>query len=251
MSFKKILLIGFLSVGPLAWGIRAQQATPVGAVTLASNATIASASASVGTTVFSGDLLKTGDQGGMTVQAGSLQFTLGQNTSARLFHAENRTVVELESGTLSYTAKGVNEDLTLFASDIRFVPQTNVPAAGQINIASRCHVIATAMRSTIEAKSGRETKTIEETKSYTVLSEFGVDYKDEWQPVLADYPEYPRDAQYHHSHNHVACPSGASQAHQSPAPGALTGHFEQVVWGGTGVGIGILVHEIFESPDRP
>ena len=248
MSFKKIALIGFLASSPLTLEVQAQQGIPVGAITLANNATIANSNVNVGSTVFSGDLLKTGDQGGMTVQAGSLQFTLGQDTSVRLFRAESRTIVELESGTVAYTAKGTSEDLTIFALDIRFVPQTNVPAAGKISIASRCHVIATAAHSTIDATSGREKKTIEETKSYTVLSEFGVDYKDDWQPVLADYPEYPRDAQYHHSHSHVACPAGVWNT-KVTAP--LTGHFAIAAGAGAGIVTVIVVHKVFESSERP
>jgi hypothetical protein len=249
MSVKKIVFIGFLATGPFVLGARAQEATPVGAVTASNNATIANGSVSVGSTVFSGDLLKTGDQGAMAVQAGSLQFTLGPDTSVRLFRVANRTMVELESGTIAYTAKGINEDLTLFALDIRFVPQTNVPAAGQINIVSRCHIIASAVHSTIEAKSGRETKTIEETKSYTVLSDFGVDYKDSWQPVLADYPDYPRDAQYHHSHSHVACPAGVWNT--SKVAPALTSHFAEAAGVGAGIVTIVVVHKIFESSDRP
>ncbi|HYL86034.1 MAG TPA: hypothetical protein VE263_17555 [Candidatus Angelobacter sp.] len=248
MSFIRVALVTLTAFGPLVVTGQAQQAFPVGVVSQATNATIGNGNVSIGSTVFSGDLLKTGEQGGMTVQAGSLQFTLGQNTSVRLFRALNRAIVELEGGTLAYSAKGTNEDLTLFALDIRFVPKTSVPASGQINIVSRCNVIATALHSTIDATSGRETKTIEETKSVTVLSEFGVDYKDSWQPVLTDYPEYPRDAQYHHSHSHVACPAGIWKSAVSPA---MTSHFGAAVGVGGGIIAGYLIHEVFESPDRP
>src|SRR5580693_10128435 len=101
----------------------AGQLASAGVVTLAANATIGNGTVSEGATVFSGDLLKTGDQGHLSVQSGSLQFVLGSNTSARVFRNLDRTIVELERGTLAYSARGVNENLAIFALDIRFVPQ--------------------------------------------------------------------------------------------------------------------------------
>jgi len=98
--------------------------------------------------------------------------------------------------------------------------------------------------------SGRETRTIQETKSFRVLSEFGVDYRDSWQPVLTDYPEFPRDAEYHKSHSHVACPAGLWQAAKAPVPGAGS-HFAEVVGGTLAILTWIGVDEALESADRP
>jgi hypothetical protein len=228
----------------------AGQLASAGVVTLAGNATIGNGNVSEGATVFSGDLLKTGDQGHLSVQSGSMQFVLGENSSARFFKNLDRTIVELERGTLAYTAKGVNENLTIFALDIRFVPQTSLQAAGQISIVSRCDVAATSTRGSVEVTSGKETKTVQEGRSYRVLSDFGVDYRDSWQPVLSDYPDLPRDAQYHHSHGHVACVAAANTV-QNPAFPLVDGHFREIIWGGIGIITGWGIHEALESPDRP
>jgi len=228
----------------------AQKLASAGVVTLATNATIGNGNVSEGATVFSGDLLKTGDQGHLSIQSGSLQFVLGENSSARVFQNLNRTIVELERGTVAYTAKGVNENLTIFALDIRFVPQTSLQVAGQISILSRCDVSLIAIRGAVEVTSGRETKTVQENKSYRVLSDFGVDYRDSWQPVLSDYPDYPRDAQYHHSHGHVACVAAANAA-QNPVSALAEGHFREIIGGGIGIITGWGIHEALESPDRP
>jgi hypothetical protein len=246
----KPTLLFLLALGLCPILIQAQQLSSVGVVTLTANSTIGNGNVTEGTTIFSGDLLKTGDQGHLSVQSGSLQFALGENSSARIFRNLNRTIVELERGTLAYTAKGVDENLAIFALDIRFAPQTSLQVAGQINILSRCDVSVTAVRGTIDVTSGRETKTVQEGKSYRVLSDLGVDYRDSWQPVLSDYPDYPRDSQYHHSHGHVACVAAANNA-QRPPFALAGGHFREIIGGGVAIVTGWVVHEALESPDRP
>jgi hypothetical protein len=246
----KPTLLFFLALELCPILIQAQQSSSVGVVTLSANSTIGNGNVTEGTTVFSGDLLKTGDQGHLSVQSGSLQFALGENSSARIFRNLNRTIVELERGTLAYTAKGVNENLTVFALDIRFAPQTSLQVAGQISILSRCDVSVTAIRGTVEVTSGRETKTVQESKSYRVLSDLGVEYRDSWQPVLSDYPDYPRDSQYHHSHGHVACVAAANNA-QNPVSALGAGHFREIIGGGVAIITGWVIHEALESPDRP
>ncbi len=248
MNLNKAAVILFLGLGLTARLASAQQPTPVGVITAETGATVGNANVTEGATVFSGDLLKTGDQGRLNVQCGTIQFAMGENSSIRLFRNGNRTIVEIERGTLAYSFKGGAEDLALFALDIRIVPKTNVSAAGQVSIISRCDVHVTAIHSTIEVTSGRETRTIEETKSFRVLSDSGVDYRDSWQPVLADYPDYPRDALYHRSHSHVACPAGVWRA---PVVAAAKSHFGEVVGVIGGIITGPVVHEAFESPDRP
>ena len=177
---------------------------------------------------------------------------MGADSAVRLFHYENKTVVEIERGTFAYTTKGTNDDLTFFALDIRLVPKTNMPASGQVSIVSRCDVHIMAVHSTIQVTSGKESRTIEEGKSFKVLSEFGVDYRDSWQPVPADYPDYAKDAQYHHSHAHTACPVGVWQtASRSPIGALASGHFAEIVGGGAAIFTGWIIHEALESTDRP
>jgi hypothetical protein len=244
----KLTLLFLFALGVCPYLGRAQRLSPAGVVTVASNATIGNGAVSEGATVFSGDLLKTGDQGHLSLQSGTVQLVLGENSSARVFKNLNRILVEIERGTLVYTTKGANEDLMLFALDIRIVPKTGVPAAGQISIVSRCDVSVTAVRSTIDVTSGREAKTIEETKSFRVFSDVGVDYRDSWQPVLTDYPDYPRDAEYHRSHSHVAC---AAAPYQAPISALGQGHFREIAMG-IAVLIGIPpIIKALESPDRP
>ena len=204
-----------------------------------------------GATIFSGDLIKTGGAGQMQVQSGTMQFVFDANSVARIFKTGDRVMVELEQGSVSYSAKGVSENLTVFAQDIKFVPRTMELAVGQISIASRCEVRATPLRSTLTATSGKETRTIETNRSYNVFSEVGVDYNDSWKPTLQDYPEYPRDAEYHHSHSHVACSPSAKQTQRPPVFGGSQGHFEFVAVGIVAVPTVIALIKALESPDKP
>lgn len=244
----------FLTLGLSDSACHAQQVPPAiqtGIVTLAQGATNGGSAITEGATVYSGDLLKTGDNGRLQVQVGTIQFILTGNSSARIFHAGNRTLVEVERGTLAYSVRGTHENLILYAQDIKFVPRTNAPAVGQIDISNRCSIIVTSTKSTIDVTSGKETRTIEESKSFRATSEVGVDYDDKWQPVLTDYPEYPREADYHHSHGHVACPAAyVAQPHHAPLAGGA-GHFTELTAGAVGVITAIVVHKALESPDRP
>jgi hypothetical protein len=124
-----------------------QLPSPAGMITSASNARIGSGVLN-GTTIFSGDLLKTAEGGRLQVQSGTVQFVFGPNSSARIFRTASQLLVELERGSVFYSAKGVSENLILFAQDIKFVPQTTEPAVGQITSASRCDVRASPSRST-------------------------------------------------------------------------------------------------------
>src|SRR5882672_661953 len=200
-------LFSALVLTSLFGGAAAAQTPPaaVGVVSAAQAAHVGSAPLTQGSTVFSGDLLKTDDKEWIQVSVKQVRINLGENSSMRIFWQEGRTVVELERGVITYAAPGAGESVTIFAQDVKFVPDTSRPAEGQISVRSRCELRAEAVRSTLQATSGRETKTIEESKSFSVTSEIGIEYKDSWQPVLADYPDFPRDAQYHHSHSHAAC----------------------------------------------
>jgi hypothetical protein len=249
-KFNRGIWAGILFLG-FALAAQAQEVAQTGIVTSATNATVGVAPVSNGTTIFSGDLIKTGDAGRLQVQSGSMQFVFDANTSARIFRSGERTVIELERGSMSYSAKGVSENLVLFAQDIKFVPKTTELAVGQISIVSRCEVRATPLRSTMEATSGKETRTIETNRSYQALSEVGVDYNDSWKPIQPEYPEYPRDAEYHHSHNHVACAPGVWKAQKLPVSAGSPGHFNLVVGGTAAVVTAILVKKALQSPDQP
>jgi hypothetical protein len=238
--------ISWLVPVPLCLG----QEPSAGVVIQANRAQIGGASLSSGASVFSGDLLVTDEEGQVQIQAGRAKVVLQPNSSLRLFRSAGQTVVELERGIINYATSGTGEELVIFALDVRLVPLRTAPATGQVTIVSRCEVRATSQTSTLDVTSGKETKTVEETKTYSVRSDFGVEYHDSWKPVPADYPDFDPNSYYHRSHSHGPC-GLADVPHQAPASAMSSTHFKigAAIVGG-GVTCLILCRD-FESPDKP
>ncbi len=231
-------LFSALVLTSLFGGVATAQTPPAaaGVVSAAQAAHVGNAALTQGSTVFSGDLLRTEDKGLIQVSVKQVRINLGENSSMRIFWQEGRTVVELERGVITYAAAGAGESITIFAQDVKFVPDTTRPAEGQISVRSRCELHAEAVRSTLQATSGRE----------------GVEYKDSWQPVLADYPDFPRDAQYHHSHSHATCAVAYNTESNNPIkPPIGDGHFREIAVGIIAVSSSIPIIKALESPHKP
>ena len=225
------------------------QETAAGVVLQANHTQLANASVSSGASVFSGDLLVTDEQGQVQVQVGRVKVVLQPSSSLRLFRSGTQAVAELERGTMNYATAGTGEELVIYALDVRLVPLRSAPTAGQVTVVSRCEVRATTQTATLDVTSGKETKTIDETKTYTVRSDFGVEYHDSWKPVPADYPDFDPNSTYHRSHSHGPC-GLADVPRQAPNP-PLSGHFKiaaAVIAGGVTC---IVLCRDFESPDKP
>ena len=221
-------------------------------VSAAQNATIGGLNLSEGSTVFSGERLATGVGGEVRVQCGGIRLALRENSAMRAFQTGTKTIVELEHGTVLYATLGNSEDLTIYSLDIRVVPATSRPAMGQVSSPSHCQISVYPTKSSATVTSGRETKVIEESKSYEVTAVEGIDYREDWKPILSDYPEFPRDADYHHSHSHVACaPAYANNTNRPPVQAVGQGHFREIAIGIIG-GVSIIpIKKALESPDRP
>jgi len=243
--FAVVLLV---SSGVLVPSSSAQQ-TAAGVVLQANHAQIAGANVSSGASVFSGDLIVTDEEGQLQVQVGRSKVVLQPSSSLRLFRSGAQAVVELERGTVNYATSGTGEELVIYALDVRLVPLRTAPTAGQVTVVSRCEVRATTQTATLDVTSGKETKTIEETKTYSVRSDFGVEYRDSWKPIPADYPDFDPNSTYHRSHSHGPC-GLADVPHQLPNP-PLGGHFRiaaAIIGGGVTC---IILCRDFESPDKP
>jgi len=226
------------------------QEPSAGVVILANHGQLGGVNVSSGASVFSGDLLQTDEEGQIQIQAGRTKLVLQPSSALRLFRVGGHAVVELERGTMNYSTPGTGEELVIFGLDVRLVPTHGTATAGQVTVVSRCEVRATSQTGTLEVTSGKETKTIEETKSYSVTSDFGVEYHDSWKPIPDEYPDFDPKSRYHRSHSHGPCGLAADQPSKPPTP-ALGGHFKlaaAIVGGGV---ICLALCRDFESPDRP
>ncbi len=250
---RKLLPTMLFALSLLALGqtLVAQQGEPAAVVTMVTGATVGITSVSVGSTIFSGDLVKTDVTGQLQMRSATVQLVLEPDSSARIFKTSGRILIELEQGSVSYSSPATSETIAIFAEDARFVPHSGAPASGRIAVISPCSVRATVLAGLLDASSGTETKTIEAGQTFSVLPENAVQYDGSWKPQLSDYPDYPRNADYHRSHTHVSCAAKDSKTHKLPGAAGNPGHFEQIVIGGIGVATVVLVHKALESPDKP
>jgi hypothetical protein len=241
-----LVLISYSVLVPLGLG----QESSAGVVIQANHGQLGGANVSSGASIFSGDLLQTDEEGQIQVQVGRTKLVLQPSSALRVFRSGSHAVVELDRGTLNYSTVSGGEELVIFGLDVRLVPTRGMATAGQVTVVSRCEVRATSQTGTLEVSSGKETRTIEETKTYSVRSDFGVEYHDSWKPIPDEYPDFDPNSKYHRSHSHGPCGLAANQPTQVPAH-PVGGHFKlaAAIIGG-GVTCLALCRE-FESPDKP
>jgi hypothetical protein len=220
-------------------------------VTVADHATISGSDAAAGADIYSGELLQTGDNGRLMVQCKTIRLAMASNSSIRVFQAGTETSVELERGIVDYSTSGHSEDLVLYSLDVKIVPDTKQATVGQVDVASHCELSVQSTKGTAAVTYEKETKVVEESKAYDVVPKMGVDYSDDWRPVPADYPDFPRQAKYHDSHHHIAC--AAAPVQNAATKAALDpGVFREIAVAGTLAGVGIVLWKIeSESQYKP
>lgn len=254
MTLCKLTFLGVLSLlaGPVALAGTPGQTGASGCLAIvASHATISGTEAVAGAAIFSGELLRTSDDGQLMVQCKTVRLGLASNGSMRVFQSGTETSVEVEHGIVAYSTGGQSEALTLYGLDVKIVPDTKQATIGQVDVSSDCELSVQSTKGTAAVTSDKDTKIVEESKAYDVTPKLGVDYSDDWHPIPADYPEFPREAKYHESHHHVACAAAAQQnaatkAAMDPAV------FRSIAIAGALGGGGIAIWHIeSESPYKP
>ena len=70
----------------------------------------------------------------MQVRVGAMQLALAPSIAARIFRCQEHVIVQLESGSLVYSAKILGIPLAIFADDIKFARVTRRRATGQIEL---------------------------------------------------------------------------------------------------------------------
>ncbi|HEY6467939.1 MAG TPA: hypothetical protein VIY69_18200 [Candidatus Acidoferrales bacterium] len=254
MLLTKSSFLGVLSLlaAPVILAAPAQTSAASCSVTIADHATIGRAGAVAGTDVFSGELLRTADEGRLMIQCGTVRLALASNSSMRVFQYGAKTSIELERGIVAYSTAGRSEDLALYGLDVKIVPNTSQPAIGQVDVSSACELSVESTKGTATVISDKRSKVVEENKAYEVTPKLGVEYSDDWHPVPADYPDFPHDAKYHDSHHHIACAAAPIQNAGTKVAMTNPDIFRAIVAGGVlaGAGYALWGHES-ESPYKP
>ena len=195
----------------LLTGISLPAQTPaLGAVTQSSGGHLNNSTASVGTTIYDGDSLSTETAGSITLSAGPTQLTLAGDSTVLVNHDGAGLTATLQRGSVAFRVENGGA-LKVNAVDVRIRPQSSALTAGQVTL-ENCAVVVTSRVQSLEVTAGKETKIVEEGKSYRVSLE-------------------------------GACKN------KLPAP-AIQGRFLAIPIA-IGIGIIIGVKKGLESPDRP
>jgi hypothetical protein len=189
------------------------QTAPLGVVTLSSGGHLNNTAASVGTTIYESDRLSTETTGALTLRSGPVQLTLAGDSAVLMNHDGAGLTATLQRGSVAFRVESGGA-LRLSAVDVHVRPQSTALTAGQVTLET-CAVLVTSRVQSLEVTAGKETKIVEEGKSYRVLLE-------------------------------GACSSRASRPHPPVVPGRFL-----AVPIAVGVITIIAVQEALESPDRP
>jgi hypothetical protein len=190
------------------------QTAPAGVVLQTTSARLNSTDAAIGTTLYDGDRLETQEKGALSVQSGQVQLTLSEDSLLWMNHDNLILAPSLQRGTVTFRAE-TGEGVEIRAEDVRVRPHAPVLTVGQVTI-EKCDVLVTARTQSLEVTAGKETKILEEGKTYRV--------------VRAN-----------------ACGAAPNQA-----PAAVgQSRFYLIVGGVIGAGLIPPIIKTFESPDRP
>lgn len=145
------------------------QAPVLGAVTQSSGGHLNNSTASVGTTIYDGDSLSTETAGSITLSAGPTQVTLAGDSAVLVNHDGAGLTATLQRGSLAFRVES-GGSLKINAVDVHIRPLSSGPTAGQVTL-ENCAVVVTSRVQSLEVTAGKETKVVEEGKSYRVLLE--------------------------------------------------------------------------------
>lgn len=190
------------------------QTTPAGVIQQSASAQLNTTEAPIGTSVYDGDRLETQDNGALTVRSGQIQLSMLGNSMLWMNHENSILTPTLQRGTVIFRAE-TGQGIEIRADDVRVRPHNPVLTLGQVTI-EKCDVLVTAQTQQLEVTAGKETKILDEGKTYRVTRA-------------------------------NAC--GAAEFHAPVAPGQS--RFLLVAAGVVGVLTAVPIVKSLESPDRP
>jgi hypothetical protein len=143
------------------------QAPQTGVVLQTANAKLNTNDAAIGTTIFDGDRMETQEKGALNLRSGPVQLTLSEQSTVWMNHENLILAPTLQRGTVTFrdeTGTGVE----IKADDVLVRPHTPGLTIGQVTLQD-CDVLVTARTQSLEVTAGKETKIVEEGKTYRVV----------------------------------------------------------------------------------
>ena len=207
-------ILAFVLAGLLAGVSLPGQTAPLGVVTQSALARVNTTEVSAGTTVYDNDRLETEDKGAVNLRAGNVQLLLVENSALLMNHDGSGLTPTLQRGTVVFRAEN-GAGIRIIAGDVYVRPHAPALTIGQVTLET-CSVLVTSRTQSLDVTGGKETRTLEEGKSFRVAL---------GGPCAAAQNRTPPQSPAHGSF--LAVPV---------VVGAVT------IW---------AVHEALESPDRP
>ena len=186
------------------------QTASLGVVTQSSGGHVNNTVASVGATIYDGDRITTELTGALSLRSESVQLLLSEDSAILMNHDGPILTPMLQRGSVGFRVES-GAGLRIGAADVRVRPQSSALTVGQMTL-ENCAVVVTSRTQALEVTAGKETKIVEEGKSYRVLLDGACGNRT---PLFAAHSRF------------ILVPA---------LVGALTG---------------LAVHEALESPDRP
>jgi hypothetical protein len=152
----------------LAGAAFAAQNPPAGVVLQSQSAKLNTADAEVGTTLYDGDRLETQSKGALSARSSANQIllTLAEDTLLWMNHENTVLTPKLDRGMVTFRAE-MGEGIEVHADDVRVRPHAGVLTVGEVKI-DECYIYVTARTQSLDVTAGKETKLLEEGKTYRV-----------------------------------------------------------------------------------
>jgi hypothetical protein len=124
--------------------------------------------AAVGTTLYDGDRLETQSKGALSMRSSANQIllTLAEDSLLWMNHEKTMLTPKLDRGMVTFRAE-MGEGIEVHADDVRVRPHVGVLTVGEVKI-DECYIYVTARTQALDVTAGKETKLLEEGKTYRV-----------------------------------------------------------------------------------
>jgi hypothetical protein len=166
MSRRVLAVLLSCVLSGAAWP--AQQSNPAGVVLQTQSARLNTTDAQVGTTLYDGDRLETQSKGALSVRnnAAQILLTLPEDSLLWMNHENSVMTPRLDRGTVIFRVE-TGEGIEVHADDVRVRPHAAILTVGEVTI-EECYIRVTARTQSLDVTAGKETKVLEEGKTYRV-----------------------------------------------------------------------------------
>jgi hypothetical protein len=206
-------------------------APALGTITSAFRANVGTATATIGTTVFSGDKLSTDHVGTLQVRAGAARLMLSASSMATVSDLNGTPSAMLQQGTAIFSTANAKA-FVLRASTAEIRPQTDAPTIGQVTYVNSKELIVRSTRGSLAVSVDGETQYVSEGMAYRVILD-----PDSYLDAAAAPGQGPAGA--------------GAKGMGGPPRKAGRSRFLMLAIIVTSVATGVALYEVVQSPDKP